>query len=139
MFEDLIPFIIFLIFVLPAILKKFIKPAKGKKQAEKKSVLGKFFQQIRNEIEKSKQAGKTRTPSKILLETPEEDEYFDDIAPAPKAETKRVAAAMKPVEARETKSVRKAGVARPKYTRASLRRAVIWSEILGKPIALREP
>jgi len=136
MFEDIIPAIIFLIFLLPALYKKIKKPVKSKekKSAEKKTVLGDLFQQIKDQMEKS--MGATKPPEQTMepQDLTDDEFLFDDIMPEPEP----VAVLEEPQHALKPEPLKKKAVVHRKYSHKSLKHAVIWSEILRKPLALRD-
>ncbi|NNF98723.1 MAG: hypothetical protein HKM93_05040 [Desulfobacteraceae bacterium] len=145
MFEDLIPIFIFLIFILPSLIKKIRstkKPPTSKPvKAKKPSALSEMFRQLKEQIEKAVEV-QPGTPT--TMEAPvsshepealEEEIYLleeDILKPVP----------VKPVTTRpgirDTEVV--AEKRSPKWNGGAftLKKAVVWREILGPPLALRD-
>ena len=167
-FEHLIWIIIFLVYVVSAIIKKVRAASKtsekgiAKRLPEWKEKLTKFMSQVKQEIEVAKQEDlKKETGWERFLpredDEPElamEDVTLEDLepirketppervvrvlekTPSPKikpAPVKVVAESIEP--AVSEKEIRPKGLA---YGVQDLRRAVIWSEILAPPLALRD-
>ena len=142
-FEYLIGIIIFLVYVVSMVLKR---ARAGSKAGGKgiigggwKSKLDGFMSKAQQELKAAKQeALKKKTGWEEIL--PSEDEepksIRQRISPAPKikpAPAKAVAESMKPTVSKK-KYLPKDSV----YGTQDLRKAVIWSEILAPPLALRD-
>jgi len=167
-FENLIWIIIFLVYMASVILKRVREGSKtGEKRATKKrpewkEKLDKFLSQVKQEIDAAKQEDlKKETGWERFLphedDEPEpamEDVTLEDLEPIRKetppervvrvpektpppkikpAPVKAVAESREP--AVSDKEIRPKGLA---YGVQDLRRAIIWSEILGPPLALRD-
>ena len=167
-FESLIWIIIFLVYVASVIIKKVSAASKtgeerpAKKRPEWKEKLSKFMSQVKQEIEATKQEDLKKESGweRFLpreddeLELAMEDVTLEDLepirketppervvqvlkkTPSPKikpAPVKVVAESIEP--AVSEKEIRPKGLA---YGVQDLRRAVIWSEILAPPLALRD-
>jgi hypothetical protein len=167
-FEHLIWIIIFLVYVVSAIIKKVRAASKtsekgiAKRLPAWKEKFNKFMSQVKQQIEAGKQEDlKTETGWERFLpredDEPElamEDVTFEDLepirkktppervmrvpgkTPSPKikpAPVKVVAESIEP--AVSEKEIRPKGLA---YGMQDLRKAVIWSEILAPPLALRD-
>jgi len=167
-FESLIWIIIFLVYVASVIIKKMGAASKtgeeraAKKRPEWKEKLNKFMSQIKQEIEATKQEDLKKDTGweRFLpreddeLELAMEDVTLEDLepirketppervvrvlekTPSPKikpAPVKVVAESIEP--AVSEKEIRPKCLA---YGVQDLRRAVIWSEILAPPLALRD-
>ena len=167
-FESLIWIIIFLVYVASVILKKVRSASKpGEKRAAKKrpawkAKLDKFLSQVKQEIKAAKQEDLKKETGWERFLPPEDDEpelamedvTLADLEPvrqeippervvrvpektlSPKikpAPVKVVAESIEP--AVSEKEIRPKGLA---FGVQDLRRAIIWSEILGPPLALRD-
>ncbi|MFH2093367.1 MAG: hypothetical protein ABIJ31_13480 [Pseudomonadota bacterium] len=157
-FDNIISlFILLLFFIFPTIIKQ-IKAAK--KNPEKKTIFNKIGNQIDlllKEIEQQGRQQKATTPSSDIWEALAENEavYFPEQSPEQAfsefepAETFRPAKPadkfnapekIKPIKVMDTidTSLAQKFVGKTsRYRSNPLQNAVIWSEILGKPVALK--
>ncbi|RLC25893.1 MAG: hypothetical protein DRH93_00550 [Deltaproteobacteria bacterium] len=151
-FDSIITFLFILaFFVLPSILKQ-IKARKKKapqpqKVKKKPSILGRLSEQIRQFIrELEQQAQKQRQAGKdqgTVWETLSEDEDADFSEPEPEVFEPPVTS-----KRQRRKPVQEISIAQPAlqtsvsrtygFKSNPLQNAIIWSEILSKPLALRD-
>lgn len=159
-------FLIFIFFVLPALLKRFqakkrpgAKTAPVKKNASFFERMGEQIQEFVKNLEQQAMAEKTAAEKKdSIWERLAEDDTSDmdagNLKTAPPAHEKRIVAGDREPEPQkgilpvqtDSKKKRAVPVEKPgSYcpetyalnSRRKLRQAVVWSEILGKPPALR--
>lgn len=164
---SLLPFFIFLLFVFLTIyrtkqrLKNLttsknirLKPAESGKEKKSgwKNILIEAYEQIQREIKaaqerkqanqygKSEKAPETSKPTTILWE---KESLIPSPPPIPLKEIKKKKTATPPRKS-ELAKVQEPKVVKPdlpliqKPTVQDLRKAIVWSEILGPPVALRE-
>ena len=156
-FQDIIPFFIFMIWLFSLFGKKK-KKAKADASPQKPSPLRSIIQTLAKQLKEQVEAAR-REQERTIRQTPEGDNRFrSQAADLPASETgKAIDIAFADTETREqdeTVSVRKevakkGPVEQSGYRKDSLRptasstslqqlrNAVVWSEILGKPVALR--
>lgn len=152
--DNLIPFFVFAAFVLTSILKGLARKTKqGRADApapvkeKRKGLVGSLRDRLQALMEEAARQQKTRRGAQDNLP---DDFYDDDLydddeaepAPQPVRVTPRKTlvqprhvAALDPKPDRCSSGLRTAGIA---LSRRRLRQAVIWSEIIGPPKALRE-
>ena len=155
-FENLIWIIIFLVYVVSVILKKARAASKAgeeggtPKPPEWKGKLNTFLSRMKQEIEVTKQEGSNQETGweKILPQedddlepvrkklSPERTEQVLEKTPLPKIKPARVKAVAESIEpAVSGEAILQRDLA---YGVQDLRKAVIWSEILAPPLALRD-
>ncbi len=155
-FENLIWIIIPLIYVVSVILKRARADSKAgekgivKKPPGWKEKLNQFLSQMKQEIEATKQEGLNQETGweEILPQedddlepvrkeiSPERTEQVLEITPSPKIKPARVKAVAESIEQGVSgKAISHRDLA---YGVQDLRKAVIWSEILAPPLALRD-
>jgi hypothetical protein len=162
---SLLPFFIFLLFVFLTIyrtkqrLKNLaksknirLKPEKNAKEKKSgwKNILIEAYEQIQREIkaaQEQKQANKydksEKVPDKSSTLLWEKEALIPSPPPIPSKDIKKKKAATPPGK-RESIKVKEPKVVKPdlpliqKPTVQDLRKAIVWSEILGPPVALRE-
>lgn len=158
--EDLIPVLIFVFFVLSAVVKKIAAMGKkaslkGSPSQQKPSVLGDLIQQIKQQMAEMAEAQKSAKPPEksppvrgARKRSPVAPVRSSQVPAQPKPKK----SSKPPVAAEPDRAVKKSApppVVKPVPSPPSalpsldsgmsLRNAVIWSEILGPPLALRDP
>ena len=154
--ENLIWILIFLVFIVSVILKKARAGSKDgkvgtdKSQTGWKAKLDKYLSRIKQEMEASKKGGPgADTVWEELMQTEEDtmepalnETFPESIAPEiKKAESAKREPVVREVAAESTVSAadtKRAGFNDLSFEIQNLRKAVVWSEILAPPLALRE-
>lgn len=165
--ESLLWIVVFLIYVASVFIKRIRRPAKAKKKAKPKTAgrwqekltafqagiqgkFGDFMEEVKRELEASKQKDSKEQTGWEKLFPPKEDEPDPvvektepvEVPPEPIRKTVREEVALRwedAVEKKEPVVLEKEPLIEDlAYGIQDLRRAVIWAEILAPPLALRD-
>jgi hypothetical protein len=151
-FDKIIPIVIFIIWAIVAVKKrkkpqkKQPAPLKEKPKQPANQLFGKFQSTIENFLEQLEQQKSVATPKTIPPSSEEDPEYAYQEQPDSQEEMVETVTSINeyekvPESSLQTSPEHKTQKKHSKKTKKrieQLKKAVIWSEILAKPVGLRE-